>query len=77
MAEKHSFEESVETMVPQMSVNKHGVRSQAPSHGSLASVPVNMTSDKNLVAPNLAKKLAKNAAILGLMLLGPVLGLFG
>ena len=36
MAEKHSFEGSVERMVPQMVVNKHGMKSQAPLHGSLA-----------------------------------------
>ncbi|CAL1158766.1 unnamed protein product, partial [Cladocopium goreaui] len=77
LAEKHSFEGSMETEVPSTFVDKHGMKIQAPSHGSFANAPVNMTSDKNLVAPNLAKKLAKNAAMLGLMLLGPVLGLFG
>ena len=39
--------------------------------------PTNMTSEKNVVLPNVAKKIARNAAMLGCLLVAPVLGLFG
>eukprot|EP00435_Cladocopium_sp_Y103_P026993 s2397_g6.t1 len=38
--------------------------------------PTNMTAGKNVVLPNVAKKLVRNAAVLGCMLISPVLGLF-
>ena len=51
----------------------------AKSHmvDTFGSTPHKMVSDKNVVFPSVAKKMARNAAFLGVMLMAPLFGLFG
>ena len=72
-AEKHPFERSMDDKLP----DSHGNTRHAETPMPVMGYPTNMVSDKNRVTPSVTKKLVKNAALMGMALLSPVLGLFG
>ena len=58
-------------------LDEHGNQVSGMTSINMDKPPTNMTSDKNAVLPSVAKKIARNAAVIGCLLMAPVLGMFG
>jgi hypothetical protein len=58
-------------------LDEHGNQVSGMTSINMDKPSTNMTSDKNAVLPSVAKKIARNAAVIGCLLMAPVLGMFG
>ena len=66
-----------ECSVEMKMLDGQGSLTETPMVDVFGSTPQKMVSDKNVVFPSVAKKMARNAAVLGVMLVAPLFGLFG